>query len=144
MIAIPITLATASILGIVYVVLSAAVSAERNRSKIGFGTGAAASAALGSEHEAPRLLIAVRRHGNFAEYVPVSLILLLVLELSGAGRDWLYGLAGALILARLMIVFGMGRAAPNLFRAGGSTINWVMILTACVYGLVLTAGHWRT
>jgi uncharacterized protein len=141
MIAIPVTLATASVLAILYVVLSAAVSAERNRSKVGFGTGSEASVALGSEHQAPRLLVAVRRHGHFAEYVPISLVMLLVLELSGANKNWLYGLAGALVLSRLMIAFGMGRAAPNLLRAGGNTINWIMLLAAGVYGLVLTVGH---
>jgi uncharacterized membrane protein YecN with MAPEG domain len=138
---IPVTLATASILGVLYIVLSLAVSLERNRSKVGFGTGAESSVALGTEHKAPRLMIAVRRHGNFQEYVPISILLLLLLELSGAYRDWLYGLAGALILSRLMIAFGMGRAAPNPFRAGGITINWVMILAASIYGLVLVVGR---
>jgi uncharacterized membrane protein YecN with MAPEG domain len=141
MIDLPVSLATTCILGILYVVLSASVSVERNRSKIGFGTGAEASAALGAEHKAPRLLIAVRRHGHFAEYVPISLILIFLLELSGANRNWLYGLAGALILARLMIAFGMGRAAPNLFRAGGNTVQWAMIIVASVYGLVLLISH---
>ena len=67
MIELPVTLTTASILGILFIVLSAAVSAERNRSKVGFGTGAEASVALGAEHQAPRLLVAVRRHAHFAE-----------------------------------------------------------------------------
>ena len=141
MIAIPITLATASILAILYVVLSAAVSAERNRSKVGFGTGAETSVALGAEHKAPRLLVAVRRHGHFAEYVPISILLLLVLELSGANRNWLLGLAAALVLSRVMIAFGMGRAAPNLLRAGGNTINWAMILAGAIYGLVLVVSR---
>src|SRR5215469_10644150 len=119
---IPVTLATASILGIFFVVLSAAVSNERGRSKIGLGTGAEMSAALGAEDKASRLLVAVRRHGSFAEYVPISLLLIMLLELSGVPRAWLVGLAGSLVLARLMIVAGMGRAAPNVLRAGGSTI----------------------
>jgi hypothetical protein len=51
----------------------------------------------------------------------------------------LIGLAAALILARIMIVFGLGRAAPNVLRAGGSTIQYLMILVASVYGLVLLA-----
>jgi len=38
-----------------------------------------------------------------------------------------------------MIVFGLGRAAPNVRRAGGSTIQYFMILAASVYGLVLLA-----
>lgn len=133
----PVTLATASVLGIFYVVLSAAVSGERGRSKIGLGTGGEMSAALGSEHKASRLLIAVRRHGHFSEYVPLSLILLLLLELRGASRPWLLGLAGALVLARLMITAGLGRAAPNVLRAGGNAIQYAMIAAASIYGLVL-------
>ena len=141
MIFLPITLATASVLGILYALLSIAVSGERGRSKIGLGTGEASSA-LGKEHEAPRLLIAVRRHGHFAEYVPISLILLTLLELANTNRDVLIGLAAALILARLMITAGMGRAAPNLLRAGGNVIQVLMILTACGFGLFAVAANW--
>jgi uncharacterized membrane protein YecN with MAPEG domain len=135
----PITLCTASILGIVYVLLSIAVSGERGRSKIGLGTGTDGAVALGEEHNASRLLVAVRRHGHFAEYVPISLILMMLLELGHARRMVLIGLGVALILARIMIVFGLGRAAPNVLRAGGSVIQLLIILVASVYGFVLVA-----
>jgi len=135
----PITLCTASILGILYVLLSIAVSGERSRSKIGLGTGTEGSVALGEEHNASRLFVAVRRHGHFAEYVPLSLILMMLLELGHARRMILIGLGVALVLARIMIVFGLGRAAPNVLRAGGSTIQYLMILVASVYGRVLLA-----
>ncbi|HEX4860660.1 MAG TPA: MAPEG family protein [Rhizomicrobium sp.] len=134
-----ITLATASVLGILFVVLSAAVSSERGRSKIGLGTGAETTSALGKEHEAPRLLIAVRRHAHFAEYVPLSLILLMLLEFAGADRRVLLGLAAALIICRLMITAGLGRAAPNILRAGGSAIQYLMIFAAGIYGLAVFA-----
>jgi len=135
----PITLCTAGILGILYVLLSIAVSGERSRSKIGLGTGTEGSVALGEEHNASRLFVAVRRHGHFAEYVPLSLILMMLLELGHARRMILIGLGVALVLARIMIVFGLGRAAPNVLRAGGSTIQYLIILVASVYGLVLLA-----
>ncbi len=135
----PITLCTASILGIIYVLLSIAVSGERGRSKIGLGTGTDGAVALGEEHNASRLLVAVRRHGHFAEYVPISLILMMLLELGHARRMVLIGLGVALILCRIMIVFGLGRAAPNVLRAGGSVIQLLVILVASVYGLVLVA-----
>jgi uncharacterized membrane protein YecN with MAPEG domain len=137
MILLPITLTTASLLGLLFIALSLAVSLERNRSKVGFGTGQETSAPLGDENKAPRLLVAVRRHGNFAEYVPISLVLLGLLELAQGDHLALQTMAGVLILARLMIAFGMGRAAPNLFRAGGSVLQWLMITAASVYGLVL-------
>lgn len=135
----PITLCTASILGIIYVLLSIAVSGERGRSKIGLGTGTDGAVALGEEHNASRLLVAVRRHGHFAEYVPLSLILMMLLELGHARSMVLIGLGVALILCRIMIVFGLGRAAPNVLRAGGSVIQLLVILVASVYGLVLVA-----
>ena len=135
----PITLCTASILGILFVLLSIAVSGERGRSKIGLGTGTEGVVALGEEHNASRLFIAVRRHGGFAEYVPLSLILMTLLELGHARRMVLIGLGVALVLARIMIVFGLGRAAPNVLRAGGSLIQYLMILVASVYGLILVA-----
>jgi uncharacterized membrane protein YecN with MAPEG domain len=87
-------------------------------------------------------LVAVRRHGHFAEYVPLSLILLALLELAGTGREVLSGLAAALVVARLMIVFGMGRPAPNLLRAGGNIVQLLMILTACGLGLFAGVTHW--
>jgi uncharacterized membrane protein YecN with MAPEG domain len=139
MIVLPVTLATAAVLGIVYVLLSVAVSGQRGKAKIGLGTGAEATAALGQEHTAPKLLIAVRRHGHFAEYVPLSLILLMLLELANTNRDVLIGLAAALVLSRLMITAGMGRAAPNLLRAGGNVVQLVMILGACVFALIVFA-----
>jgi len=140
MIVLPITLAAAAVLGIIYVLLSVAVSGQRGKTKIGLGTGADASAALGQEHTAPKLLIAVRRHGHFAEYVPLSLILLMLIELANTDRNVLIGLAVALVLARLMITAGMGRPAPNVLRAGGNVIQLLMILTACVFALIAAAG----
>jgi hypothetical protein len=137
----PVTLVTTCVLGIFYVGLSAAVSAERGRSKVGFGSGAEVSVALGAEHRAPRLLVAVRRHGHFAEYVPLSILLILLLEIAGASRLKLGALAALLVASRAMIAFGMGRAAPNVFRAGGNVAQWVMIVVASVWGLVLVFTH---
>ncbi len=139
MIVLPVTLAAAALLAILYVLLSAAVSGERGRSKIGLGTGAETTAALGQEHTAPKLLIAVRRHGHFAEYVPLSLILLALLELANTDRIVLIGLAAALILARLMITVGMGRPAPNVLRAGGNVVQLLMLLVASAYALIAAA-----
>jgi uncharacterized membrane protein YecN with MAPEG domain len=136
----PVTLVTTCVLGIFYVALSAAVSAERGRSKVGIGSGEA-SVALGAEHQAPRLLVAVRRHGHFAEYVPLSILLILLLEIEGASRLKLGALAALLVASRAMIAFGMGRAAPNVFRAGGNVVQWVMIVVASVWGLVLVFTH---
>jgi uncharacterized membrane protein YecN with MAPEG domain len=137
----PVTLVTACVLGIFYVGLSVAVSGERGRSKIGLGSGMEASVALGAEHQAPRLLVAVRRHGHFAEYVPLSILLIMLLEIEGASRLWLCVLAALLVVSRAMIAFGMGRSAPNVFRAGGNVVQLGMIVAASLWGLVLAFTH---
>lgn len=95
----PVTTATASLLGILFVLLSVAVSGQRNRTKIGLG-GGETNAPLGKEDTASPLLVAIRRHGNFAEFVPISLILMTLLELAGTDRNTMIGLAAALLVSR--------------------------------------------
>ncbi|MFZ4125776.1 MAG: MAPEG family protein [Rickettsiales bacterium] len=50
---------------------------------------------------------AIRAHAHFAEYVPFSLLLLLLLELQGASYYLLHGLGSALILGRLLHAYSL-------------------------------------
>jgi uncharacterized membrane protein YecN with MAPEG domain len=134
---IPISLGTAGILGILYVALSFRVTLSRWDSKVSVGDGATPAVAFGKEAEASKLRIAIRSHGNFAEYVPISLILLAGIEAAGASRTLCLVLAGMLILSRLLHPIGMARKAPNPFRAGGAVLSWLMILGAAVTAVVL-------
>jgi hypothetical protein len=61
---------------------------------------------------------------------------MLLLELGGTARTTMISLAAALIVSRLMIIAGIGRAAPNLLRAGGNLLQQLMIVTACIVGLI--------
>jgi hypothetical protein len=132
----PITLGTASILAIMFVLLSLRVVRGRMSSRISIGDGSA-GAQSGKETEAKGLLVAVRSHANFAEYVPYSLLMLALLEGAGANATLLLALAAVLILARVLHPIGMGRPAPNPFRAGGISLQWLMLLVAGLYGLWL-------
>ena len=58
------------LLGLLYLVLAGWVVRHRYRAKVGIGDGGD-----------PALARAVRVHGNFAEYVPLTLVLLLLLVL---------------------------------------------------------------
>jgi len=136
----PITLVAASALALEFVALSINVTRMRAKTKIGLGAGGETSAPFGQEDKASPLLVAIRNQAHFAEYVPISLLLLGLLELAGADRQVLLGLAGVLVLARLMIPLGMGRPAPNIPRAGGNMLQWLMIVVAAVYGLWLALG----
>jgi uncharacterized membrane protein YecN with MAPEG domain len=120
----PVTLGTAGILGLLYMYLSARVVMARASSKIMIGDGAQAEAAP----EAAKLQVACRAHGNFAEYVPLALILMGGIEMAGASHWFLMLLAILLIASRVAHPIGMSRPAPNPFRAGGAAATWVVIV----------------
>ena len=86
----PITLTIAGAAAILHVWLSLRVSRLRRPLKIGVGDG-------GNEV----LLRRMRAHGNFAENMPIFLILLGLLELATGGNLWLWGAAILFILARI-------------------------------------------
>ncbi len=138
----PITLATASVLAIGYAYLSVAVGRQRGMANISLGLGPGASVAIGEEHTASSLLVAIRRHAQFAEYVPVSIVLLLLLEMNHANRIALIVLAAMLVISRLAMAAGLGRRAPSPLRTAGNLLQWGMIVASSIYGLglVLMAG----
>lgn len=74
----------------------------------------------------------VRRHGNFIEWIPMTLVLMALAELQGAGAIWLW-ISGALALAgRLVHPFGLraDNAGHPLRIAGnlGNIISVVILL----------------
>jgi uncharacterized protein len=103
------------------------VAPERRRARVGLGTGGDTA-----------LERAVRVHGNFAEYAPLFLLLLLVAELNG-GR---YAVA-AQPSARLRA--GADRACPGLSQSSGTSrgrfigtlVTWVAILVLALANLWL-------
>lgn len=127
---IPVTLFTAGILGILCVVLSVLVSAARARTGVMAGDGAGVPA------QQP-LFLAVRAQGNFIEYVPLALILLGAIEVSGASRITCEVFAGLLIIARFAHAAGMHRPAPNPLRAGGAMLTWIVLLGLAIDALRL-------
>jgi hypothetical protein len=132
----PVTLTAACVLGIAYAGLSIAVGRKRGQAGISLGSGSDA-VAIGEEHKATPLLISIRRHAQFAEYVPISILLLLLLELNHANRLALIGIAGTLVLSRCCMAFGLGRTTPNPLRTAGNLLQWGMIVAASGFGLVL-------
>ena len=133
----PVTLMTACVLGIAYTGLSVAVGRRRGLTNVSLGSGSDASVAIGEEYKATPLLIAIRRHGQFAEYVPISILLLLLLELNHANHLALIGLASMLVLSRVCMVLGLGRTTPNPLRTAGNLLQWGMIAIASAFGLVM-------
>jgi uncharacterized membrane protein YecN with MAPEG domain len=105
--------------------------------KVSVGDASPAPVEFGKEGEASKLRIAIRSHANFAEYVPIALILLGGIEAAGASHWFCLLLAALLIASRAMHPIGMSRKAPNPFRAGGAILIWVMILLASLDALLI-------
>ena len=83
------------------------------------------------------LLVRMRTHSNFIEYVPLLLVLMALLELSAANRIFLMAFGGALIVFRVLHAIGMPRRAPNLYRAIGAAGSILLMILAAGYGLIL-------
>jgi hypothetical protein len=113
----PITLTLAAALTLLNVVLAIHVSRRRIGGRILLGTAGD-----------PIMEARTRAQANLVEYAPFFLILSALLELAGVSSFWLWIAGVFFILARLAHAFGMNRAAPNPFRAGGAAITWALLL----------------
>jgi len=120
-----ITSIIAAVLTIVFIRLSFAVIGLRRKNKVGLGSG-------GYED----LERAIRAQGNFAEYVPLGIILIACLELNGAPW-WLVAIPGVtLIIGRLIHAVGMNTPPPDFSkRVLGMKFTFYTLITLVVLNL---------
>ena len=77
----------------------------------------------------PRMERAVRVHGNFVEYVPIALVLMLVAELNGLPPLALHAAGIALLASRLLHAWGLSRQSARSFgRFWGTLGTWLTLL----------------
>ena len=88
--ALAVTPVYAGLLAFVYLYLTYSVIRLRYRHKISIGDGGD-----------PSFLRTMRAHGNFAEYVPMALLLMAMAELLGAGAAVLHAIGALLLAGRL-------------------------------------------
>lgn len=125
-----ITALYASLLGILYLALGGLVVANRRRARVGIGSGGDTA-----------LERAVRVHGNFAEYAPLFLVLLLVAELCGGAAVLLHAAGATFFLARVAHAFGLSQSSgTSAGRFGGTLVTWVAILVLAVTNIWLAIG----
>lgn len=123
------TLVSAGLCGLVFFWLSLRVVQIRMSAKVSLGDGGDAE-----------LLARIRAHANFAEYVPLLLVLLLAIELSlKATPLTLWGPALALPLVRLAHALGLARPSPNNWRVIGTAGTWGLLVILSLWALVLAA-----
>jgi len=117
----------AGLLGFIAVGLSVIVVRRRVANKVSFGSGGN-----------PDLERAIRVHGNFTEYVPLILLLLLLLALGGTSAYLLHGLGIALVLARLLHAQGLlSSPGESRGRTLGVALTWIVLILASVRAIVL-------
>ncbi|MCQ4161240.1 MAPEG family protein [Roseomonas sp. GC11] len=121
----PLTTFYAALLGLLFLALSVAVSMGRARYRAHHG-----------DAGQPRLQRLIRIQANFAEYVPLTLLLIGLNEAAGTAPALVRALLLALLVARLMHPFGMlaPEASPAQFalRAPAILANWAILLLAAL------------
>lgn len=112
----------ASFLALIYVALSFNVIRFRLRMRIPFGDG-----------KDKLLKRAIRVHGNFSEYVPLTLIMIYFVELKTNNLLLIHGLCSAFILARISHIYGVSQLKENMiFRVFGLFITGIVICTCAI------------
>jgi len=119
----------AALLALVFIALSFWVGGGRGKYKISLGDGGN-----------PELLGRIRAHANFAEFVPLILILVALLEGRRTSIYLIHALLFALLVGRIMHPLGMtapaGSARQGIFRGTGATLTMIVLLVAAVSLLV--------
>ncbi len=109
----------ASLLALIYVALSFNVIRLRMKLQVALGDG-----------KDKQLRRAIRVHGNYAEYVPLTLIMIYFVEIQNQSLLLVHGLCSAFILARLAHIYGVSQVRENIvFRTFG------LFITGCVISI---------
>ena len=117
----------AGLLGLLLVVLSLLVVRLRMRFRVGLGDGGQAA-----------LTRAIRVQGNFAEHVPLALLLVFAVEGLGTAPWIVHALGAALVVARLAHAQGLGHhdgESPGRFLGTVTTFSVLIVAS----GLCLCA-----
>jgi uncharacterized protein len=121
------TLITAGMLGVWYAVLAVSVIRLRFKHRVSLGDGGVAE-----------LQARIRAHANFAEYVPLVLILMGLVELAGGNRTVLMWSGIALVASRVLQALGIWkRKAPNAFRFTGTCVTLLLLVYYSLWAIVI-------
>lgn len=113
----------AGLLALLFIGLSALVIRQRRGAKVAIGAGGDA-----------KLERAMRVHANFAEYVPLGLVLLTLMELQRAPTLLLHALGLLLLAGRISHAYGVSQEAENFrFRVSGMMATFATLAIAALY-----------
>ena len=120
--------AYAALLAFIFLALSARVIGLRRAAKVAIGSAGDKALERG-----------MRVHANFAEYAPLALVLLLLLELRGAWPALIHLLAAALVAGRALHAYGVSQEKEDFrLRIAGMMPTLGVIGATAAALLVLT------
>ena len=113
----------ASLLALLFFYLSIRTIGLRRRLKIGIGAS--------DSHE---MLRGMRVHSNFAEYVPITLLLIYLVEVQGAASWFVHALGLCLLLGRALHAYGVSQAREKfVYRVSGMAMTFTTLLSCCAF-----------
>src|SRR6202161_2062027 len=118
--------AYAALLAFLFVYLSVRVMRARQEAGVAIGTGG---------H--PALERRIRVHANFAEYVPLALILLILMELSGHAAWYLHLLCLALLMGRAAHAWGVSQQPDDMRARGAGVVLTIAVLVTAALTLLV-------
>ena len=125
----PVTSLYAAVLAFLFVYLSVRVIGRRRTARVALG--------LGGDRDLERR---ARVQANFAEYVPLALVLLLLAELAGLPRLLLHAAGAAFVIGRILHAIGVsGEPEDFRLRTAGIATTFIVILFLAVALLVRLA-----
>ena len=117
----------AAVLALFFVFLSFRVIRSRGRERVSLGDGGSAL-----------LQRRMRVHGNFAEYVPLALLLIAFFELQGGADLRVHILCLLLLLGRLVHAYGTGSAPQKMpLRVAGMVMTFAALVGSAVENLLI-------
>ncbi len=130
----PVSFLYAGLLGLLLIGLSVQVVRARRRFRVGLGVGAEEG-----------MQQAVRVHGNFTEYVPFAVLLLVLAEVSGLPAAAVHGAGILLVLSRLLHAAGLSGSPGRSFgRFYGTAGTWLVIIALSLWLLYATTAASRS
>lgn len=113
----------AALLGLIFMGLSIRTIRLRRRYRVGVGDG--------NHTELQR---AARVHANFAEYVPLTLLLVYFVETTSESASLTHILCATLLCGRLLHAYGVSQVRENYrYRTIGMVLTFSVIIVACLF-----------
>ena len=125
----------AGLLGLWFFILSFRVIRRRGSGRISLGDGGNAD-----------MLRVIRAQANFAEYVPLALLLMLMLEMGRSSIYVLHALGLTLLVARLLHGYALSFTENFMFgRVAGAALTFLVLVVEavlCIYQALQAQRLW--